>query len=301
MIKLVLWGMGTDYDRAYNILSYERLKGNIDIIALVDNKNSVYNTIDGIPIISVDSLKKIHYDYICILPSRHFEEILEQVQRLGIKRQYIIDASVLFFPHMDIKKYICIKENPISIISDDCWGALAYSLLGLEFASPFINTRIEPEDYLKMTSDLNYYLSQQLVVEGGGLGGYPLGKLGNGRKCIKIHFYHDLETDILSTWERRKKRFNEKNIFVKATIEKEEDIEKFHNLPYPKVGFWYKPCHYEEILYLEEWQDPQIRKSCDYNFKKYVRQMVEKSHRGSRIYNVFDLLYGDKYMRMQSL
>lgn len=56
-----------------------------------------------------------------------------------------------------------IKNNHISIISNNCIGADICHSLGLRFNSPTVNLQILPEDYIKFCSHLTHYLEADIL------------------------------------------------------------------------------------------------------------------------------------------
>lgn len=48
--KIIIWGTGDEYQKLYNIVKYEELKKNIEIVAIVD-KNKWQRKLDGYPVI----------------------------------------------------------------------------------------------------------------------------------------------------------------------------------------------------------------------------------------------------------
>ena len=57
-----------------------------------------------------------------------------------------------------------LQSSKISVIAINCWGGLISHTLGLEFRSPFVNMFLEEQDYLKLLSDLDYYLGMELKL-----------------------------------------------------------------------------------------------------------------------------------------
>ena len=87
MKKVVIWGIGADYERLINLIRFEILKSNIQVVALVAKRcDIVCNHFDGFKIISKEELAEYMYDYIIVTSTRYFEEILSETNAMGIER-----------------------------------------------------------------------------------------------------------------------------------------------------------------------------------------------------------------------
>lgn len=117
--------------------------------------------------------------------------------------------------------------SDICIISDDCFGVGVYQTLKLQYNTPFISTFIQTPDYIKLLSNLDYYLNLKLeqisFQESNYNNIYRLNdridriysKLGD----IEVIFFHctDNNTIIFDNWYRRRDRMfkNKDKIIVK--------------------------------------------------------------------------------------
>ena len=142
-----------------------------------------------------------------------------------------------------------LKDNNFTIISNDCWGAGAYGSFRLMYKTPFIGTRVFAPCYIELLKDLRNYIESPLTFidvsrydfmnEHRKDCYFPIGIL-NGR--VEIHFYHeDDEEKARQKWQRRIKKMNWDNIFVKFSEDpgvcREEHLKEFEELDYP-----YKVC-----------------------------------------------------------
>lgn len=242
MNSVIVWGAGHDYQAIYNLLKFEELKGNIEIIAIADS-NRRQSEIDNYLVISSQEISRYNYDFIIISSSRYFAEIVRQAETLGINRDCLIPGYVFQIPCFDFKAYASLKRNPVSIISDDCWGGNVYHYLGLRFDSPFINCYIHNDDFVKMLEDLSYYIDQPLKMEDEGTQWKtPIGSLGEDTKKIYIHFNHCyLFEDARRDFERRRLRINRNNLFIKMSFGwgkySDETVRKYDNLIFDKKIF----------------------------------------------------------------
>lgn len=309
MRKIVIWGMGADYERIHSQLRFECLKGNIDIIALVARKEDIYmSMLDGISVITKDKLVNYKFDYLVIASREYFNEILEEVLQLHVDRDRVINGMVFLTSNFDFRRYVKLIENPITIISDDCWGGIISKNLYLPANTPTINTLFEASDFLKFIADLPYYMNESIhMLQEGDIrkNRYPVGLIGEGDKQIAINFAHERSFEEgVSKWERRKKRFNYDNVFVKMGINGHEEnaeqmLEKFEQIPYKKVCFYSGETSMKTACYLKRFEVQYIiGKNRDliqnYRFDTYCRNYEQLI----KSVDVLKLLSGENdYMR----
>lgn len=148
---------------------------------------------DGYEVIDPTEILSRDFDYIIVVSSRYYREIAADAEKIagkGIKRK-VINGEVLYIPGFDFEKYISLRENPISIISNDCFGGILYHYLNLEFSSPFINCAIAPDDFLLLANSLEGYMKQPLLMEQeGDIYQCPVGTLTHLHNKIRIYFNH---------------------------------------------------------------------------------------------------------------
>lgn len=248
MRKCIIWGIGNDYQRLYNSIQFEVYKQNIEIVAAVSKKEAMlYKYIDHIPLITKGEIHNFEFDYIIICSKLYFHEISDEVRALGIDRTKVLNGNVFSYALFDFNRYISLIENPVTIISDDCWGGEVYHTFALPFSSPTINIYWRTEEYVKFISDLPYYLRQPLQCGGESdleAGVHPIGLLGErgGGKQVSMELLHSISfEEAKQQWERRQKRINFDNIFVKMRINKTDNwttyMDIFDSLQYKKICF----------------------------------------------------------------
>lgn len=143
-----------------------------------------------------------------------------------------------------------LNTNGYTIISSNCMAGSIYKDFGLPFNSPTIGLFLCGSDFVKLASNLRYYLS--LSVEEGeysrwvGKTTYPLGIIDD----IEIHFLHyDSFDDAKAKWERRALKVDFDRVYLIMTdrdFTTYEDIRKFSEIEtYKKLCFVSK--NYEEI------------------------------------------------------
>ena len=138
-------------------------------------------------------------------------------------------------------KRMRLKNKNFTIISNNCWAGFIYQEYGLKYRTPTIGLYIFGYDYVKLCSDLEYYLSLELkfikwedaycydLLQN--IKPYPVARLGD----IEIYFmhYHN-EEEAAEKWYRRVKRINKKHILFKFSQREgcsKNEIEKFMSLP----------------------------------------------------------------------
>ena len=153
---------------------------------------------------------------------RKIRKIFSPIRRMGLKKKF-------------------------TIISNNCWGGIAYDKLGLEYTTPTVGLLFKPSDFLKYISNLEYYLSftpepipERQVKENEHQGLYAA-KLDD----ITIFFIHYKNVyDGIEKYERRKKRIVYDNIIIKFSdinydddIASEDIMEKINAIQYKKIIF----------------------------------------------------------------
>lgn len=296
--KVLIWGIGADYDKYVNYYMFEEQRGNIDILALI-SKDNFLSYLDCKKVITKNHIGDFEYDYIIVSTDKYYDEIVNEAVELGVKREKIISGRMFSLPLFDFNSYIDILERRISIISDDCWGAYTYNYLGMKFNSPFILLWLSSDDYIKLLNNLDFYLAEPLKQTcDNSLDSCPVGSLGEGQNKIYLNFNHSIcFQDAKNCWERRRNRFNKDDIFVKMTIDSDEHAEQFDKLPYKnKVGFYYKDTDFASIVNLKDWNNYSIRADNNYQFKfnAYVLRASDRSKIQPKPYNIFKMLCGEK-------
>jgi len=283
--KVVIWGIGNDYEAILNQLKFEICKNNIICEALVCRDQDAYVCKkDGFPVVKISEFHKLDFEYLIIASSNFFDEIRDEAIKMGVKPNCIIDGRVFRQPLFDFKRYVSLIENPITILSDDCWGGFAYNRLYLPFTSPLINIQWKKEQYARFIQKPLYYLDTdlQFVHEGDVYEGVcPIGRLGNENDYVELYFVHYCSfSSALEQWNRRIKRINRNNIFVKmgfsnadASENKEEWIQAFKNVNYKKILFYNGKDNLPEMFNQANerfiWSHESAQMVFNYNYNYY--------------------------------
>lgn len=270
MDRCVVWGVGEDYERTINQIKFEELKGNLEVVALVTTKDRFYGERrDGYPLVRKKELQDLEYDFIIVLQTEYFKAIMEDINALGIDRRKVIDGKIFHMPMFDFKRYISLVKDPVTILSDDCWGGYVYHDLCLPFTSPIVNIWWPTGQFCKFMLDPFYYLAQPLEMKREGdfnRGLYPIGTLGEGERQVELHLTHAPNFAYMKErWDRRKKRINPSRIFVKLAVDGgrapqgsawnvEAVLEAFEQVRYPKICFCCGESGQKDVVYLKRFQ-----------------------------------------------
>lgn len=308
MKKVVIWGIGKEYEAITNQIKFEILKGNMVVEALIA-RDIVTPYFDGFPVIHKEQINRIEFDYCVISSAPLYEQIKEEAVKAGIPKNRLINGKVFKLPGFDFKKYISLIENPVTILSDDCWGGYVYNLLGLQFSSPTINIAWRKDSFIEFVKNLDYYLEQPLLMlREGNLRNneYPIGILRNKKQEVIVDFVHcACFEEAKCQWDRRKARVNRNNMFIKIGFDvcderSSEYLKQFETFETPKICFYSGETDVAHVVFLNRflWKLEQDRKkgnridSISYNDFCRNMEVMQKS------VSLLSLLNGEKeYLR----
>lgn len=298
MYRVIVWGDRTGYDYNMKWLEVEVLKNNIQILAIVLNETKLFRQIDGVEVRDIDSLLSLEYDFIIDMNENAPDKVRRIMELLKISMEKVIPVRVFRQPYFDMKRWVKVKNENISIISSHCWGGIVYNTLGLPFASPTVNMFFPIDDFLKMVKNIKHYMNEPLELireeyEVNLQRNYPVVKLDD----IMIHcnHYRNFE-EAEQIWERRKHRINYDNIFVEMTAKTHEQIDEFLRLPYEKkICFTALPCNETNVvsIYNQQFQNLYGDKEWQFALGIAGKQFAE-----CKQYDLLKLLSGEKnYLR----
>jgi len=306
MNRCIVWGTGDDYECIINKIKYEELKGNLQCVAIFSKSLCRFlKKLDGYDIISKEEFPHIAFDYLIISPAKYFQEIKTEALNLGIPEHKIISGEIFTIANFDFKRYASLKENPVSILSDDCWGGYVYHALNLPFSSPLINIYWPRDSYCEFIKDPFFYLEQPLYMERDGdprKNIFPIGRLGDGEKSVQLHFVHEASFQVAKDrWEKRKKRINKDRIFIKFGFSareprKEEYLKIFDQVPYHKVCMYSGDTDMKNVLYTKrfEWDWYHDKRLEFDSFNDWIRQ----DRNFTKVIDILKMLNGEpNYMR----
>ena len=161
MYKVVLWGLGHGYD----VFTYLHGHEMVDVVAVTDRECYFRKQIDGIPVVRVDELASMEFEYliVTVVNNQVYQEIVRQAMKLGIARSKILPLRIFEIPFFNFDEYVKIKNSNVSILADGCLGGLLYHRFGLEMTSPTINMSIDNADYYRFLENLESYLTKDMV------------------------------------------------------------------------------------------------------------------------------------------
>ncbi len=209
------------------------LKEQISIVGVTSNDKDINTSIDNYPFVKKEDVNSLNFDY-CIVAMANMTPIINEAEILGIEKSKLIPIRVLSIPNIDFNEYIKLKNSHLTIFSPMCWAGACYHRLGLEFLSPTINMWENLDDFNKLMTNLDTYMSYPVEFVGTRYESilkreYPVGLL-NG---ILLHFNHYENFDqAVSCWERRKKKINKNNILIVSYTTSEKTLYEFENITY---------------------------------------------------------------------
>nr|WP_325294752.1 DUF1919 domain-containing protein [uncultured Oscillibacter sp.] len=245
MRQCVIWGAAEGYEHIINQVKFEEWKSNVQCVAVLSKSKARYiKKFDGYPLVCKEDLNGIAFDYLIIPQGKDYAEIRLEALALGISDNKIISSKVFQIPCFDFKRYASLRENPVTILSDDCWGGKVYRELNLPFTSPLINIYWPRESFCEFIKDPLFYLGKPLRMVRDGVpreGTFPIGRLGDEARSVELHFVHSKSSqEAEEHWKRRAERINKDRLFVKFAFEasdprREEYLSVFGRLACPKI------------------------------------------------------------------
>ncbi len=228
--RTVIWGTGEVYNAYYNALRYFVSKGSIDICGIVSKDlTGKCRMLDEYSVLIKEQIEWNTIDLVIVMSRRYFTQILQEAKECCGERTEIISYKAMEIPYLDLEKYIRLKNENISIISNNCWGGIVSSTLGLECLSPFKNLFFEDEDFLKVISNLKQYMDSQpefyrydMDIHSGKR--YPVLRLLD----VDIHCNHSKNPDeAVADWNRRRKKINYSNLFYEMYTDEDRIADIF--------------------------------------------------------------------------
>ena len=191
---------------------------------------------DGYPFIPLKDVSTESVDYIVVTSEHYFQDILIAAMELGFSRDKVLGAKIFCLPYFDFEEYIELLQSRVSIIAISCWGGYSYHALGMEFASPFINMYVRPDDYIKLLNNFCYYIKQPLRF---GRMHYdifmkkehPVALLDDVE--LYLNHYDNME-EAEEKWSNRIERMNMDNLFAMMYTKDQIVLEKFDQIPFDK-------------------------------------------------------------------
>lgn len=136
-----------------------------------------------------------------------------------------------------------LKNEQVTIISNDCFGGEYYRLLQLPYNTPFVGLMLMAPCYIKLLQQFDVYMAQPLRFVNESKypslnvqrqsNPYPIGMLND----IEIHFLHyNTAEEAAAKWKRRCQRINRQNMLIKFAGEKDFATDE-HYAAFSKLSF----------------------------------------------------------------
>lgn len=188
--------------------------------------------------------------------------VLKKIKRI-LNRKWIVFYNSVYL--IFLKTFN--KNKSFTIISNNCWGGTVYQDLNLPYLTPTIGLFFYAPDYIKFVENLDHYINQELKFsndskfdeanEARKSNFYPIGVLDD----IEIQFLHyESEKEAYEKWNKRKKRINYNNLFLKfddrdlSTFEYMMRFDKIKNVK-NKVIFSARKNHdIKSLVYLSDFK-----------------------------------------------
>lgn len=115
--------------------------------------------------------------------------------------------------------------------------------------------------------------SEFIVKKEEDINGYAIAEVG-GVHLELFHYKNGNEAK--EKWNERLNRIKDTSpVILKKTIIDDEDAYLFSSLPIKhKIGFYYKDLKLESIVYMNGWEDAEIRYRYNWDLKKYIREQM---------------------------
>lgn len=150
-----------------------------------------------------------------------------------------------------------LNNTDFTIISNNCWGGVAYEHFGLQKQSPTIGAYFFAEDYLEFIANLKRYMQMEIkiisvdeskhkvAIKKNKTPNAIVGVLSDSSELqpIEIVFLHYKNPEIvIDKWNRRKQRINYNNLIFKFSLQNEcteKHIELFEKMNLPGKKFMF--------------------------------------------------------------
>lgn len=135
MLRVLLWGMGKEYNTNINSIKYFETTNQFEVIGVISSENHSFRQLDGYRVYNDTELNLIDYDYIIVMSEKYFKDIQHNLITRKVDKKKIISYKVLLLPGVKFEHYIRLFQNCPTIISNNCWGGIVYNTLGMEYIS----------------------------------------------------------------------------------------------------------------------------------------------------------------------
>ena len=261
--------------------------------------------VDGYKTYALSDVPFVESDYVILAVGAGWQEAMQSVSRyVSVSR--IIRSKVFFTPFFDLSEYLRLKESRCSILSNFCLGGIISDQLGLEFLSPTVNMVCLGEDFIRFVNRFEEYLATDMVEyqneayiphTRGTETFMGKGMVGDVTWYFR-HSYHPAAD--VKKWNERRGRVNPDNIAVMMVLFTREEVELFEKIPVKKkLGLFFEPTEYEDILYIPGWDDMRIRFEHEFRWAGYAQKYVLYPVGHILPVNWMKFLNGEEYLRVK--
>lgn len=250
--KVFIWGIGNKYSRYCSFIKNEILKNHITVLG-ISSYEHFYRNIDNFKFVDKDEIIYIPFDFIIDCSDDNQNDYLQV-----FKREKIIRVDVFSVFGFDFIEYVRLRENPITIISMNCFGYYLYNCFDLPYSSPTIGSYIQWDDFIVFLSYLSNLKELQpkenilLSIANG----FPVINIGES----KIFFSHyDNYQNVIDRWNRRISRINYNNIFVCLFTDNEKQLNSFNTISYKKICFTSFKTDVPDTVFLPQTEGKTLR------------------------------------------
>lgn len=188
--------------------------------------------------------------------------VLNKIKKI-LNRKWIIFRNTVYLLYF--KTYN--RNKDFTIISNNCWGGGIYEDLSLPYTTPIVGLYFYARDYVKFVKGIRHYLDlplqftdiskyREVNIVRKKLA-YPVGVLED----VEVQFLHyKTNEEALEKWNRRKKRVNFDNLYLKfddrdgADLELIKEFDQIENVKNKVVFAAQNHIGVKSLIYLPEYE-----------------------------------------------
>lgn len=299
-----IYGAGKMYNQISNRIHL--YKEYIKILGILTTDEPRYEKIDGISCYKASKKHIQEADYI-IIAVENWKEIYSNLKLLGANDNQIIRYSVFDIPYFDFNEYIKLKKSSVSILANSCLAGRIYKELGLPVLTPTVNAScLHMEEFADYVENISKY--KNILLQKCDYSLEPVsGSYNNEIFIPAAHIDHKITwlfphteniDETIDKWNKKTKVINLDNLVIVAILYSDLDAYMFEAINVKKkIGFYYKDLKLSSVVYIQEWEDKNIRLHHGYNFAAFVHRYVTNLQGRSKIDWIKFLNGYDDYLR----
>jgi len=235
----VIWGTGKEFLLCWASIRRQVELGRLRLLAISPTEG-FYRTIYGYPAIPHHEIRALDPDLvITAMPQQMLPSVYHAAKEVGIERRQMLRGDVFTLPDFDLREYMSLREQPISILSDNCFAGLLYHHLDLPFTTPTINMWFPAMDFVKLASDPHRYMQEDMVFDtwrwqADEKYDYPVMRIGD----LHAHCNHTTSAAAAAeSWNKRKKKLDYDRILSVMRAHSPAELDAFERIPGRKLCF----------------------------------------------------------------